>query len=54
MSALSRVHEMRGLSSDSWPASSEAAVLIMAALYPACRWFANVKRRRRDWWLSYL
>jgi len=23
-------------------------------LYPACRWFAEVKRRRRDWWLSYL
>jgi len=22
--------------------------LIMAALYPACRWFANVKRRRHD------
>jgi hypothetical protein len=23
-------------------------------LYPFCRWFAAVKRRRRDWWLSYL
>jgi uncharacterized membrane protein len=23
-------------------------------LYPLCRWFAAVKRRRRDWWLSYL
>jgi uncharacterized membrane protein len=23
-------------------------------LYPLCRWFAEVKRRRRDWWLSYL
>jgi hypothetical protein len=23
-------------------------------LYPFCRWFAEVKRRRRDWWLSYL
>ncbi|MGH9522502.1 MAG: DUF1624 domain-containing protein, partial [Terriglobales bacterium] len=22
--------------------------------YPLCRWFAGVKRRRRDWWLSYL
>jgi uncharacterized membrane protein len=31
-----------------------AWILIMAALYPACRWFAGVKRRRRDWWLSYL
>lgn len=24
------------------------------ALYPLCRWFAGVKQRRRDWWLSYL
>ena len=31
-----------------------AWILIMAALYPACQWFAGVKRRRRDWWLSYL
>lgn len=23
-------------------------------LYPICRWFAGVKRRRKDWWLSYL
>jgi len=23
-------------------------------LYPLCRWFAGVKRRRRDWWLGYL
>jgi uncharacterized membrane protein len=23
-------------------------------LYPLCRWFAEVKRRRSDWWLSYL
>jgi uncharacterized membrane protein len=23
-------------------------------LYPLCRWFAELKRRRRDWWLSYL
>jgi len=28
------------------------AVLLM--LYPVCRWFADVKRRRRDAWLSYL
>ncbi len=23
-------------------------------LYPLCRWFAGVKARRKDWWLSYL
>jgi uncharacterized membrane protein len=23
-------------------------------LYPLCRWFAGVKQRRREWWLSYL
>ncbi|MGO8845538.1 MAG: hypothetical protein ACLQFI_09430 [Methylocella sp.] len=38
----------------SLPATYAAWLLIMAALYPACRWFANVKRRRHDWWLSYL
>jgi uncharacterized membrane protein len=27
---------------------------VVAALYPPCRWFAGVKRRRRDAWLSYL
>jgi uncharacterized membrane protein len=31
-----------------------AWLLVLLALYPACRWFANVKRRRTDWWLSYL
>jgi uncharacterized membrane protein len=29
-------------------------ILVMTALYPACRWYAGVKERRRDWWLSYL
>jgi len=28
-----------------------AGVLV---LYPLCKWFAGVKQRRRDWWLSYL
>ena len=23
-------------------------------LYPLCKWFAGLKARRRDWWLSYL
>lgn len=29
-------------------------VAAIAMLYPLCRWFADVKQRRRDWWLSYL
>ena len=29
-------------------------LLVLALLYPLCRWFAQVKRRRSDWWLSYL
>jgi uncharacterized membrane protein len=28
--------------------------LVVAALYPLCRWVAGVKARRRDWWLSYV
>jgi uncharacterized membrane protein len=28
--------------------------LAVAVLYPLCRWFADVKQRRREWWLSYL
>ncbi|HEX6251498.1 MAG TPA: heparan-alpha-glucosaminide N-acetyltransferase domain-containing protein [Gemmatimonadaceae bacterium] len=23
-------------------------------LYPICKWYAGVKQRRRDWWLSYM
>jgi uncharacterized membrane protein len=26
----------------------------LLALYPLCRWFAALKQRRHDWWLSYL
>ena len=29
-------------------------IAILVILYPACLWFARLKRRRRDWWLSYL
>lgn len=29
-------------------------LLVVAALYPLCRWFADLKQRRSDWWLSYL
>jgi uncharacterized membrane protein len=31
-----------------------AWVAVVVALYPAARWLAEVKARRRDWWLSYL
>jgi uncharacterized membrane protein len=41
-----------------WPLGLPAVYLIwagvVAALYPLCRWFAAVKERRRDTWLSYL
>ena len=41
-----------------WPAPLPVVWLIWIAavtlLYPLCRWFAEVKRRRRDAWLSYL
>ncbi len=29
-------------------------VLTVLVLLPACRWFAAVKQRRTEWWLSYL
>lgn len=27
---------------------------VLAILYVPCRWLAEIKNRRRDWWLSYL
>jgi hypothetical protein len=27
---------------------------VVTLLYPLCLWFARLKQRRRDWWLSYL
>jgi uncharacterized membrane protein len=27
---------------------------VLALLYPACLWFARLKQRRHDWWLTYL
>ncbi len=43
---------------DQWgfdlPGVYVAWIAVLIALYPPCRWFAEVKRRRRDWWLSYL
>lgn len=32
----------------------EGWVIGVVLLYPLCKWFAGVKARRRDWWLSYL
>jgi uncharacterized membrane protein len=29
-------------------------IAIVVGLYPLCRWFAGVKQRRQDWWLSYV
>lgn len=41
-----------------WPLSLPWLYLIwwvvVLTLWPLCRWFADVKRRRRDWWLGYL
>jgi len=31
-----------------------AWLLVVAVLYPFCRWVAAVKARRQDWWLSYV
>ena len=36
------------------PAVYALWVAVVVALYPACRWFAGIKRRRREWWWSYL
>lgn len=29
-------------------------VALVTSLYPLCRWFAAVKARRQEWWVSYL
>ena len=31
-----------------------AWVVVLALLYPVCRYWQDLKARRRDWWLSYL
>jgi uncharacterized membrane protein len=41
-----------------WPSGLPVVYMIwvsvVVALYPLCRWFAGVKQRRTDAWLSYL
>jgi hypothetical protein len=27
---------------------------VVVAIYPLCRWYAGIKQRRTDWWLSYV
>ena len=29
-------------------------LLIVAALYPVCKWFSDYKKTHTQWWLSYL
>ena len=38
----------------SLPAVYVVWAVVIALLYPLCRWMASVKARRRDWWLSYV
>jgi uncharacterized membrane protein len=38
---------------DLWVAYAVWAAIVIG-VYPACRWFAGVKARRKEWWLSYL
>lgn len=38
---------------DLWVAYAVWMAMVIA-LFPLCAWFARLKERRRDWWLSYL
>lgn len=41
-----------------WPLPLPAIYLtwavVVVSLWPLCRWYASLRERRRDWWLSYL
>ena len=64
--AFFTVHDVRFLLSNNPPGSWETPFgfglgivyiiwfIVVMSLYPACCWFADVKQRRRDVWLSYL
>lgn len=36
------------------PAIYAIWILVIGILWPVCRWYASLKQRRRDWWLSYV
>ena len=36
------------------PGTYAVWLFVVVTLYPLCRWVAAAKRRRQDWWLSYL
>ncbi len=29
-------------------------IIVVVIMYPVCLWFSRLKRRRRDWWISYV
>jgi cytochrome bd-type quinol oxidase subunit 2 len=31
-----------------------AWIIVVALLYVPCRWYAQLKARRKDWWLGYI
>jgi hypothetical protein len=31
-----------------------AWAVVVLTMYPLCRWYAALKQRRTDWWLSYI
>jgi hypothetical protein len=37
----------------SLPVTMLAWLVGVFALYPLCKWYAGVKARRKDWWISY-
>ena len=37
----------------SLPVTMLAWLVGVFALYPLCKWYAAVKARRKDWWISY-
>jgi uncharacterized membrane protein len=45
---------IRARSGFSLPVVYLAWIIGVALIYPACVWFAGVKKRRSDWWLGYL